>query len=438
MRQKLMIYSSILLLAGVTTLRWSLTERKEEQKQADYYRAKYASEMENFVKQYNEWLQKPADGKKQFSWGLDKTETQAQLQQKQQERLIADVDKLATGEADLIPFADFFYGENWQEEVSKYKTHKNQRELILTCSIVCTSAGGMIVTCSLLLWTARLVIRVLSLLKKLAANFFKKITESLKKHKLKLKTKATKDLKKRSKILTDSGWHNFEANQVERSSKKPANNNEKALVSDIVASGYQNAAVQLCTENCIESEETLKDTTECLNLNTTQLKCSTTNVQQNAFENADTLGNSLKELTQQVSAIREYAYQQQDRVEKLQNGYDLGIIRTFCLRVIRCIENLEERINKLSEENAETAHLRELRDELLFALESSGIERFEPEINSDYHGQERYAEAVKERQCSDNPNMTDKIAKVIRPGYQYIIDHGNTKIVSKAKVMLYG
>jgi molecular chaperone GrpE (heat shock protein) len=232
--------------------------------------------------------------------------------------------------------------------------------------------------------------------------------------------------------------HNFEAKQAERSFKKTVNDNEKALVSDRAASGYHNAAVQLCSENRIESKETLKDSTPSLNLNTMQLECPTRNIQQDVSEYADTLGNSLKELTQQVSAIREYAYQQQDRVEKLQDGYDWGIIRTFCLRVIRCIENLEERINKLAEKNVETAHLREFRDELLFALESSGIERFEPEINSDYRGQERYAVAVKERQCSDNPNMTAKIAKVVRPGYQYVIAPGNTRIVSKAKVKLYG
>ena len=140
---------------------------------------------------------------------------------------------------------------------------------------------------------------------------------------------------------------------------------------------------------------------------------------------------------QQVSAIREYAAYQQDRVEKLQDGYDWNIIRTFCLRVIRCIDNLESRINRLSEKNIETSDLEEVRDELLFALESSGIEQFEPGVNSDYRGQEKFAEAVKERQQCDDPKQTGKIAQVIRPGYQYFINDENIKVVRTAQVKLF-
>ncbi len=65
------------------------------------------------------------------------------------------------------------------------------------------------------------------------------------------------------------------------------------------------------------------------------------------------------------------------------------------------------------------------------------MEQFEPEINSDYRGQERCVEAVKDKQRSNKPNMTGKIAKVIRPGYQYVIDEENTKVVRTAQVKIY-
>jgi len=125
-------------------------------------------------------------------------------------------------------------------------------------------------------------------------------------------------------------------------------------------------------------------------------------------------------------------------MEKLQDGYDWNIIRTFCLRVIRCIDNLENRINQLAKKNIETTDLEEVKDELLFALDSSGVEQFEPEINSDYRGQEKFAEAIKDKQQCDNPKQTGKIAKVIRPGYQYFINEDNVKIVRTAQVKLYG
>lgn len=233
--------------------------------------------------------------------------------------------------------------------------------------------------------------------------------------------------------------------------------------------------VLLPDENCVESEESLKATTaitENLNADITQpgclrqsvpktafsdshddsLKVRTENlekqvaefrqvtqtVQQTTREHSKPLEDGLRELTQQVSAIREYAAQQQDRMEKLQDGYDWNIIRTFCLRVIRCIDNLESRISQLSELNIKTIDLEEVRDELIFAFESSGVEQFEPGTNSDYRGQEKKVEAIKDRECSDDPNMTGKIAEVIRPGYQYVIDEENVKVVRMAQVKLFG
>lgn len=155
-------------------------------------------------------------------------------------------------------------------------------------------------------------------------------------------------------------------------------------------------------------------------------------------EKSEPLGNTLKELTEQVSAIRDYASSQQDQMRKLQDGYDWGIIRTFCLRVIRCIDNIESRIEELSAARKPAGHLEEVRDELLFALESSGVEQFEPEFGSEYRSQEKYAEAVKEKEASGRPDQAGTIAKVLRPGYRYVMDEENFKVVRTAQVMLFG
>jgi len=185
-------------------------------------------------------------------------------------------------------------------------------------------------------------------------------------------------------------------------------------------------------------ESPLKEQADDLQKQIAEFKEVAQSVQQASREQSAPLGNTLKELAQQVSAIREYAASQQNRVEKLQDGYDWTIIRTFCLRVIRCIDNLENRINRLADDNEAAAHLDEVKDELLFALESSGIEQFRPEINSEYRGQEKLAEAVKEKEVTGDSDELGKIAKVIRPGYRYIIDEENCKIVRTAQVKLYG
>jgi len=195
-------------------------------------------------------------------------------------------------------------------------------------------------------------------------------------------------------------------------------------------------AVLLSDEDTNDSltklEESIKAQTEQLEERTAQ------SVQEALQEHSKPLDSTLKDLAQQVSAIREYASCQQERVEKLQDGYDWNIIKTFCLRIIRCIDNLENRIEKLSSKGEKVEYLEDIRDEMVFALESSGIEQYRPEINSDYRGQEKYAETVKQKEHCDNAKQKGKIAKVIRPGYQYVINEENVKIVRTAQVKLFG
>jgi len=198
------------------------------------------------------------------------------------------------------------------------------------------------------------------------------------------------------------------------------------------------APVVLPEEETSVAENTLKEQAEDLQKQIAEFKQVAQDVQQTTRERSEPLTNTLKELAQQVSAIRDYAASQQDRVEKLQDGYDWGIMRAFGLKVIRCLDNLEGRVARLSDEDDAVQHLEEIRDELLFALESSGIEQFRPEIDSDYRGQEKLAETMKEREPTQNPDQTGKIAKVIRPGYRYMIDDDNYKIVRAAQVKLFG
>ena len=155
-------------------------------------------------------------------------------------------------------------------------------------------------------------------------------------------------------------------------------------------------------------------------------------------ETDDAVNGTLQALSEQISAIRQYASNQQDRVEKLQSGYDWNIIRTFCLRVIRCIDNLENRIQRLNDDDAAAQQLHEVHDELIFALESSGVEQFELEPNSLFRGQERLAEAVKNKEPCPKPELKGCIAQVVKPGYQYVIDDENEKVVRTARVKLYG
>lgn len=428
MRKKLIILGSVLLLAGGTMLGWILAEKEKQQQEVSLYNLKYGVDTDDYVKQYEEWLQTPPRERPELPPILEdngKAMTREQLWQEQQERLKADLDKLATGEIAVHPYADVLYGDNWQNELSEYKKRNELNEYIMTSSIVCTTMGGSIYAWWLLLWAARFIIKCSSS----SRRFIIKTIGTLK------KVESKKQVVVGEKELPQEQKTQEKQSQVDNHLKVLASSGQQIPLS--VKSGAKTL------ERATNKEKVSNDTEKINRLLSDEksavIKTTTKSGKKRSetAEHSKPLNSAINELTQQVSAIREYAACQQDRLEKLQDGYDWNIIRTFCLRVIRCIDNLESRISRLGEEDAKAIHLEEVRDELIFALESSGIEQFELEINSKYQGQEKYAEAVKDKQCGDDPKQTGNIANVIRPGYQYFINEGNIKVVRPAQVKLF-
>lgn len=529
MFKKFAIPGLVILIAGSAVLGWTLLEKNKERQKAAYYKSKYGSEADVYIRQYTKWLQLPPEQRVYLPWGLDKNgkpKTDSQIQLEQQERLKADLEKLASGKTDTHPFADVLYGANWQEELRKYKKQKAQRETVFTASILCIFTGGSILTCGLLYWLGQKLARNSSPLRKLVAPFSKKQKENEGKQpaqaknktgpipgpetqkwlgnfgrtKTQLKENAATEAKaeaknqektktqekaalekntaketkspaqkqksqdksekekKQSQGLGNSGLKKIKDNadtkdekilsQKTHSEKTKAgakNSADKAEKSSGLHSSENNSELVKPFVNekdnvdaGLNLKDSLKAQTENLEKQMAEFRQMAKGVQQTAIDHSKPINSTLNELTQQVSAIREYASSQQDRLKKLQDGYDWNIMRTFCLRFIRCIDNLDKRISEMAEQGDDVIELKEVRDELLFALESSGVEQFEPEVNSDYHGQEKYAEAVKEKEKCNDKKRAGKIAKVIRPAYQYFIDDENAKVVRPAQVKLFG
>lgn len=486
MFKKALILGLALLVIGGAALAWLLFDRSKEQREINSYKLKYGSEPDKYLKHYNEWLKMTPQEQAQMSFTLGESErnkTKTQLQQEQQERLKADLDKLAVDEIGVYPFADILYGGNWRQDVSRYKKQKELKEIIFNGSIVFVSIGGAVCGLCVLLCAVKILARGLSYSRE-------HIFHSSKSRKKADAVIGTPHGESDQEDLDQELSSNDQAYQFRKHSKAGANFDCRNLDDDFAGRDKQTAskpalfakekfqggngkhriakkhantlsidsAGRVATlfsddksveysgllrtsdsnENSPGFESSVKRQTENLEKQMEQFRQMAQSVQQTTLEHSKPINNTLQELIQQVSAIREYAANQQDRVEKLQDGYDWNIIRTFCLRVIRCIDNLESRITRLSKKKVDTAHLREVQDELIFALESSGVERFKLEIDSDYRGQEKFAEAVKAKQKCDDPSRTGKIAKIIRPGYQYFINEENVKVVRTAQVKLFG
>jgi molecular chaperone GrpE (heat shock protein) len=502
MLQKCAILGLVLLLAGGAAFGWFYSEAQKERQQAQSLVSLNSPGSQEYLEKYGRWYQLSPEEQNRLAIELDnerKSKSADQLGREQQARLTADLDKLAAGRMNPGDIADFLYGRGWESQVEQYRKHREEMETKQTISIVCLSIGGALFGVCVIVGLLRLAVRAIRALKNRssepqieaepAAAELTDIDElnDAEPPKESEEPMAEEQPKQRRRLLTlsetaaesQSGAGGAEPGASVRQplmtiddlfntapdgtgphggASKPGSGSSFGAMQ--AAEQESGVALLLSDEDSLEREwspetqwslqstakgqavssekDPLKEQAEDLQRQIAEFKQVAQSVQQVTREQTNPLSNTLKELTEQVSAIREYAASQQGRVEKLQDGYDWGIIRTFCLRVIRCVDNLESRLANLPKDDSALSHLEEIKDELLFALESSGVEQFQPDLNSDFHGQEKLAEALKEKQPAKKPEQAGRIARVIRPGYRYLIDDDNYRVVRTAQVKLYG
>jgi molecular chaperone GrpE (heat shock protein) len=446
MNKTLIIVASIPLFAGASALMWAFEQRQKDRDEITDYQSRYAAQTEDFVRQYDEWLQMPPEQRQELEklpLLLDKdgqTKSREQLRLEQQGRFKANVNKLLAGVVTNPSLADLLYGDNWRQELRQYEQRKAFIRSVLIGSVVCTSAGGLVYLVWMLLFGARVCVKTVTGLTGLAGSALHVFGQDKKEGKTQegekvdpgieiekdtleeLTETETDEQQSKSKERPRIPVRPVATAMIDRPRRTLGSLTQRPEINNKQGNGEANALVADAKDEADETTET-PAVHEPVRLDLT--------------ESPKPIDNTLNDLTEQVSAIREYAANQQDRLEKLQDGYDWNIIRTFCLRVIRCVDNLENRIAQKAKQDSEATALKEVRDELIFALESSGIEQFEPETNSEYRGQEKLAEAVKDKLKCDDPQQTGKIANVIRPGYQYFINEEQVKIVRPAQVRLY-
>jgi molecular chaperone GrpE (heat shock protein) len=420
-----------------------------------------------------------------FAWSLYVRKGERQLLEDERQFLDiikARLDKLEninTNQESLQMLANI---DLWKQRLDSYNTKRESRELLRDTSIVFIITSMAILTGWLLIWLSQTLRQLLRRLFKPSSQPKKdgqkvviiqpEMRDNQPPDKKTGKDKSKKKNIEHSRILSEAGWHDFKTGysdgktlsktetasaQTLKSFTDALNTAPKSL--DLLfcdeklseskksfkirsenhsvhqkAFDYRQAGVD---ENTVRIEKVLNAQKEKIEQQVSEFKQMAETVKQ-AAERSEPIGNFIKDLTHQVSAIRDYALTQQDRIKKLQDGYDWNIIKTFGLKIIRCIDNLDDRIEQLKDAAADTEDIEELRDELVFALESGGIEQYAPEIESDYSGQEKIAEAVKERQITDKSDMKGKIAAVVKVGYRHFIDEQNFKVVRAARVKLYG
>ncbi len=397
MNKRLVIWSLVFMLAGLAGLAGVFLEKVREERRTASYKAKYGKKTDEYF---------------DLDDGHGGVKTQEQLKQGQLVKLKADLADLAKGVKSPPIFAYVLYGDNWHQEVSKYKKKMKLMRGIVFGSTV-SILGGVLIG---LMYHSQCVIP--SIVRKFRCS-----------------RQVNKEVVKEERACENT--------EVDSPARLNTDSNRRGRQTQPNESRYGDTAGCFHRRRhqkqagSLKLKESLSSQAENFGKEAGQFEHSVVTEQIAKLMSTEPVSNSLNELTQEVSAIREFAAEQQDRVRQLQEGYDWTIIKRFCLRIIRCIDNLGDRISKLNGQGELTQYLEDVSDELVFALESSGVEQFEPQIDADYKGLEKAAEAVHERQRSGHAHLSGKIAKVVRPGYQYVLNDNDVKIVRAAQVKLY-
>ncbi len=140
------------------------------------------------------------------------------------------------------------------------------------------------------------------------------------------------------------------------------------------------------------------------------------------------------EIAEQVKVLRDYIASQQEQVVKLQKGYDWTVIRNFATRIIRCADRIQDDIDRYEEKDSDfVEHLSLIREELLIALEDSGMEVFTPEAGVEYRGHEQMAKVIETKKV-ETPDDGGKILRTIRPAFFFRIDSEKKSLIRPAEV----
>jgi molecular chaperone GrpE (heat shock protein) len=371
------------------------------QQQARLWRPQVQEVADQYLESYRKWVELSYDEKAGNPWGHGQyggDEIQKKLRQDQDKRLTVDVAELANGTKSIPSELD-----DWQQKVERYQHDRKVCEAINILSSACIVVGTLLFLTIGIVWLVGTII-----------------------HKRNKNQTVIQNTREMTSVTEPPAAVASPVKEAPLLAPKKSR----------VNTGYFESLRQRSNAGAMpEANNPAASDTATL----TELVSIVSDTEPASMMSPEPVLNSLTELTEEVSAIRQYAAQQQDQMRKLQDGYDWMLIRRFCMRIIRCIDNITDRIKQLNAKSGDSSPhtLEDIRDELTFALESSGVESFSPDVGAPYKGLERYAEAVHERKANDQPRRSGTVARVLRPGYQYLISESEIKVVRCAQVQLY-
>lgn len=142
--------------------------------------------------------------------------------------------------------------------------------------------------------------------------------------------------------------------------------------------------------------------------------------------------SSLDRMIEIHTALQPKLDERDREIQRLRSGFEASLFKKFIRRFVRIDIGIHDRLKANIPPADSLPNLSRLMAD---ALQECGVERFEPDIGSDY----RYVEGVADSPKSIQTNQEDMqfaIAEVVRAGYRFI-ENGTERIIIPAEVTIY-
>lgn len=135
-----------------------------------------------------------------------------------------------------------------------------------------------------------------------------------------------------------------------------------------------------------------------------------------------------------LTDIQKLADERLAEIQRFQDGYDFIKLQNFINQIIRLLDDIDKELNKTGLNKDDLyATLKDLRDELLILLENNNIKEIRPEVGQPYLSTSLEYKVVS-RISPDEPQDSESIHQVIRPGYKIMITDKEPKILREAEI----
>lgn len=142
----------------------------------------------------------------------------------------------------------------------------------------------------------------------------------------------------------------------------------------------------------------------------------------------------IAEMTETFLTLQNSLDRKDLEIKRLKEGYDAGIFRKFLLRFVRVDQVIED--YKLEKPEL-VEDLNQIQRILVDAFEECNVERFSPEIGTDYRHSEGVADNPRVIKPESEEHQAYHITEIMEDGYRLVLQDG-FDVILPARVKIYG